>query len=104
MDDNYAKYTSEGVPVWMGEIGFQKDDPNWQREMTEELGLFDERGIGYALYSYAVWPWPEPFDIVDRGAGGYQLTEVGKVFSDHLLDLAKEEAKARQKAPAPTPP
>jgi hypothetical protein len=97
MDDNYAKYAAEGVPVWMGEIGFRTDDPHWQQEMTDEMQLFDERGIGYALYSYAVWPWPEPFDIVDRSAAGYQLTKIGQIFSTHVLELAKPKSPGADK-------
>lgn len=87
MDDNYVSYVNQGLPVWIGETGFVTSDPYWREEMNDELALFDERGLGYSIYTYAAWPWTEPFDMTNHAPSDYSPTIVGQIFSNHLLGL-----------------
>lgn len=83
-DKRWTYYTDKGIPVWMGEIGFATSSPHWREQMADELALFDERGIGYALFCYGVHRWRLEWDIVDTS---YGLTRIGQIYSEHIKTI-----------------
>jgi len=98
IDKMWGDFTKQGIPVWIGEVGFLTTDPNWKEQMLDELALFDARGIGYAAYTVGVARWSGPFDMVDpAGLPSYRLSVIGKAYSDHLQALSAKELKKVEK-------
>ena len=81
IDSRFTVFTNQGIPVWIGEVGFLTSDPCWQDQMEDELALLDQRGIGYAAFAYGVSRWGLEFDLVDAS---YNLTTVGLAYKNHL--------------------
>jgi hypothetical protein len=81
MDSRFTVFTNQGIPVWIGEVGFLTRLPYWQHQMEDELALLDQRGIGYAAFVYGTSRWGLEYDIVDAS---YNLTTVGRVYRNHF--------------------
>lgn len=88
IDSKFMSYANQGVPVWVGETGFLTSDPYWQQEMTDQLQLLNERGIGYSGYAYGDWPMADPYnDITVSTSSDYHLTILGQTLNNNLLAL-----------------
>jgi hypothetical protein len=74
-------FTNQGIPVFIGEIGFDPSLPYWHEQMEDELNILDKGGLSYALFAFGTAHWHLYYDIVDTS---YNLTTVGLAYSKHL--------------------
>ena len=66
--DDFA--TSHGVPVAVNEFGVVRWVPGAAEFMADEMDLFEQRGLNYALWVWdPAWgPWNEGIDAFNSGA------------------------------------
>lgn len=95
LNTRYSTY--QGIPVWLGEIGFTTIS-----YMEQQLDRFDALGLHYTLFVYGVNSWGLLYDIVDRN---YNLTVVGLAYRDHLASLTPPltDTPTSTNTPTPTP-
>jgi len=82
LSDRYEIYTSQEIPVWLGEIGFTSSEESF---MISQLNSFDSLGLHYTLFVYGVASWNLSYDIVDSS---YNLTSIGLIYSNHLNSMS----------------
>jgi hypothetical protein len=87
LQTRYNYFTSAGVPVWLGEIGFTSAETGF--ELTQ-LQSYDALDLHYTLFVYGVSSWNLSYDIVDSN---YLLKPAGVIYRDYLAGLV----------PTPTP-
>ncbi len=78
LSTRYAPFTSQGVPIWLGEIGFL---PSEQSFMERQLDNFDLLGLHYCLFVFGAQRWASPYDMVDAT---YTLSPTGAIYRAHL--------------------
>lgn len=75
----YQAYLNAGIPIWLGEIGFQSSETSFMESM---LDFYDELALHYTIFVYGVTPpWSTPFEIADSS---YNLTSIGQRYLAHL--------------------
>jgi aryl-phospho-beta-D-glucosidase BglC (GH1 family) len=81
LSDRYSAYSSQNIPIWLGEIGFLSTDQSF---MVSQLNNFDLMGLHYTMYTFGASQWGDPYDLVDAS---YALTSIGQEYSEHLKSL-----------------
>jgi aryl-phospho-beta-D-glucosidase BglC (GH1 family) len=85
IDNNWLVFPQEGIAFWVGEVGAIDTDPYWSQQLVDELTLLRQRSIGYSCFTYQVYPWQEPYDVISReNPFAYVLTDVGQLFSSQI--------------------
>lgn len=74
-------FTDLGIPVFIGEIGFDPAILYWHEQMEDELNILDGGSLSYALFVVGTQRWGLAYDIMDEA---YNLTEVGIEYSDYI--------------------
>jgi len=92
--NKWLYFTNRGIPVFIGEIGFDTSLPYWHEQMEDELNILDDDGLNYAIFVFGSAHWRLYYDIVDTS---YNLTTVGLEYSNHLKSMEGN-------APVPQPP